>query len=92
MAAHQAPLSLGFSRQEHWSGLPLPSLVSGSPPVLPSLLLGSKATPPFLKFNFFYIAQLLPLVVALQNIYYSYKSINFSSVNYLNTADKFKTF
>ena len=25
MAAHQAPLSLGFSRQEHWSGLPLPS-------------------------------------------------------------------
>ena len=25
MAAHQAPLSLGFTRQEHWSGLPLPS-------------------------------------------------------------------
>ena len=25
MAAHLAPLSLGFSRQEHWSGLPLPS-------------------------------------------------------------------
>ena len=25
MTAHQAPLSLGFSRQEHWSGLPLPS-------------------------------------------------------------------
>ena len=24
-AAHQAPLSLGFSRQEYWSGLPLPS-------------------------------------------------------------------
>ena len=24
-AAHQAPLSLGFSRQERWSGLPLPS-------------------------------------------------------------------
>ena len=23
--AHQAPPSLGFSRQEHWSGLPLPS-------------------------------------------------------------------
>ena len=30
-AAHQAPPSLGFSRQEHWSGLPLPS---------PILLLG----------------------------------------------------
>ena len=24
-AAHQAPLSLGSSRQEHWSGLPFPS-------------------------------------------------------------------
>ena len=25
MAAHYGPLSLGFSRQEHWSGLPFPS-------------------------------------------------------------------
>ena len=24
-AAHQAPQSVGFSRQEHWSGLPFPS-------------------------------------------------------------------
>ena len=24
-AAHQAPLSMGFSRQKHWSGVPLPS-------------------------------------------------------------------
>ena len=24
-AAHQAPLPLGFSRQEHWSGFPFPS-------------------------------------------------------------------
>ena len=31
-AAHQAPPSMGFSRQEDWSGLPLPS-------PLPSLLL-----------------------------------------------------
>ena len=23
--AHQVPLSVGFSRQEYWSGLPLPS-------------------------------------------------------------------
>ena len=29
-AAHQAPLSLGFSRQEHWSGLPFPSPVHES--------------------------------------------------------------
>ena len=25
MAAHQAPPSLGFSKQEHWNGLPFPS-------------------------------------------------------------------
>ena len=31
-AAHQAPPSMGFSRQEYWSGVPLPS-----PPVKPSL-------------------------------------------------------
>ena len=29
-AAHQAPLSLGFSRQEHWSGLPFPSPMNES--------------------------------------------------------------
>ena len=26
-AAHQAPPSVGFSRQEYWSGVPLPSLI-----------------------------------------------------------------
>jgi len=25
MAAHQAPLSMGFSRQDYWNALPLPS-------------------------------------------------------------------
>ena len=30
MAAHQAPPSLGFSRQEHWSGLPFPSSMQES--------------------------------------------------------------
>ena len=29
-AAHQASPSLGFSRQEHWSGLPFPSPMHGS--------------------------------------------------------------
>jgi len=29
-AAHQASLSLGFSRQEHWSGLPFPSPMHAS--------------------------------------------------------------
>ena len=26
-AAYQAPLSMGFSRQEYWSEVPLPSLI-----------------------------------------------------------------
>ena len=30
-AAHQAPLSLGFTRQEHWSGLPFPSPMQETP-------------------------------------------------------------
>ena len=30
MAAHQAPLALRFSRQEHWGGLPFPSPMRGS--------------------------------------------------------------
>ena len=29
-AAYQAPPSMGFSRQEYWSGVPLPSPVSGA--------------------------------------------------------------
>ena len=32
--AHQAPLSMGFSRQEYWSGLPFPS-----PPILDTYFL-----------------------------------------------------
>ena len=31
-AAYQAPPSMGFSRQEYWSGVPLPSPISGTPP------------------------------------------------------------
>ena len=29
-AAYQAPLSMGFSRQEYWSGVPLPSPAASS--------------------------------------------------------------
>ena len=31
-AAHQVPLSMGFSRQEYWSGLPFPPLGESSLP------------------------------------------------------------
>ena len=36
MATHQAPLSLGFSRQEHWSGLPFPSPITNLGSILKS--------------------------------------------------------
>ena len=40
--AHQAPLSMGFSRQEYWSGLPFPSPGdlpdTGIKPVSPALV------------------------------------------------------
>ena len=45
-AAYQAPLSMGFSRQEYWSGVPLPSPVEGSwqfPIVFTDLIPGSEA-------------------------------------------------
>ena len=41
MEAHEAHLSLGFSRQEHWSGLPFPS------PSTQVQLLGRKLSSPF---------------------------------------------
>ena len=49
-AAYQAPPSMGFSRQEYWSGLPLPSPLSGGegtkfPPLL-NILKNSLLTTP----------------------------------------------
>ena len=49
MAAHQAPLSLGFSKQEYWSGLPFPSPGDPNPgiePRSPALQVDSLPTEP----------------------------------------------
>ena len=46
IASYQAPLSMGFSRQEHWSGLPFPP-----PGDLPDP--GIKLTSPALAGEFF---------------------------------------
>ena len=45
-AAHQAPLSLGFSRQEHWSGLPLSSPMHESEKLKWSRLVMSDSSDP----------------------------------------------
>ena len=48
--AHQAPLSMGFPRQEYWSGLPFPSpgylLNPGIEPVSPALQADSLLSEP----------------------------------------------
>ena len=48
--AHQAPLSMGFSRKEYWSGLPFPSPGDlpnlGIKPESPALLEDSLASEP----------------------------------------------
>ena len=44
--AHQAPLSMGFSRQEYWSGLPFPTPGDLSDP-------GIKSASPALAAEFF---------------------------------------
>ena len=36
ITAHQAPPSMGFSRQEYWSGVPLPSLMTNLDSILKS--------------------------------------------------------
>ena len=36
-AAYQAPPSMGFSRQEYWNGVPLPSPISGYPEPIQAL-------------------------------------------------------
>ena len=41
--AHQAPLSMGFSRQEYWSGLPFPTLGDLSDPGIQPVSLVSPA-------------------------------------------------
>ena len=54
-ATQQAPLSLGFSRQEHWSGLPFPSPMHLSSRVAPGIswtqLSGLKGVNPPVKFG-----------------------------------------
>ena len=51
--AHQSPLSMGFPRQEYWSGLPIPSLGDLPDPgielVSPALQADSLPSEPFIQ-------------------------------------------
>ena len=68
--ARQAPLSMGFPRQEYWSGLKFPS-----PGDLPDP--GIKSTPPVLQANSLPLSlQGIPGMYVYTNIHYVYISNN----------------
>ena len=80
-AAYQAPLSMGFSRREYWSGLPLPSLwISHKYTYIPSLL---NLPPPFLPIPPLYVDKEPlfefpePYSKFLLAIYFTYGNISF---------------
>ena len=60
--AHQAPLSMGFSRQEYWSGLPFPSPGDLSNPGIEPRSPALQADA--LTSNFSYSQQIIDLVIA----------------------------
>ena len=64
-AARQAPLSMGFSRQEHWSHLPFPPPVDlSNPGITPtSLCLPALASELFFFFNHTSLSKLWELVM-----------------------------
>jgi len=55
-AAYQAPLSMGFSRQEYWSGVPLPSLTLILIPLKWPILY------PFTEIDFPFLSWFLPML------------------------------
>ena len=70
--AHQAPLSMGFSRQEYWSGLPFPSLGDlpnpRTEPRSPALQADTLTSEPPWKPFLFFIFKLYIIVLVLPNI------------------------
>ena len=67
--AHQAPPSMGFSRQEYWSGLPLPSpgdlpdpgIEPRSPALQADALTSAPPGNPWISYRYTYIPSLLKL-------------------------------
>ena len=69
--AHQAPLSRGFSRQEHWCGLPFPS-----PRDLPNP--GIEPTSPTLQEDSLPLSHLGSPLVIMVNSHFEMLSLDFS--------------
>ena len=75
--AHQPPLSMEFSRQEHWSGLPFPP-----PGDLPNPVI--KPTSPALAGGFFTAELLRNKVTPNKNLYLICKFFKEKESSYLN--------
>ena len=74
--AYQAPLSMGFSRQEYWSGLPFPSpdlpnpgIELWSPPSQADTLPSEPPGKPILKLRVFFYDQQSRIAVILDILY-----------------------
>ena len=78
MAAHQAPPSLGFSRQEHWSGLPFPSPMRESEvaQLCPTLSDPMDCSPPGSSIHGIFQARVLEWGAIAFSMCLSYKTIN----------------
>ena len=75
--AHQAPLSMGFSRQDSWSGLPFPSPgdlpdpgIEPGPPSLPvdSLLSDPLGKPLTMKYQTIKKKEIMPFVATWMDL------------------------
>ena len=67
--AHQAPLSMGFPRHEHWSGLPFPSADFPDPGIKsasPALAGGFLTAEPFVYTNISSFLDFLPFEVTIE--------------------------
>ena len=83
--AHQAPLSMGFSRREYWSGFPCPPPgdlpTRGSNPhlMLPALAVGLFNTRATWEAQLYNVMRLVPQVSCVQSSDLLFKSITKSS-------------
>ena len=78
-AAYQAPPSMGFSRQEYWSGVPLPSPVFSANPRWNAP--GSLGVSNRLSFVFVSIVLYIPALFSIWNPFYHSMIISYGSFN-----------
>ena len=92
-AAHQAPLSMGFSRQECWSGVPLPSLDQTCSVVESIILDCLQSSLDFSVMSYGKIQMNVWPIWCLHQSFLKYqeKSLQFSSIQSLSLVQLFAT-